>query len=155
MVISSDHSLIIWDIRSGQPVRTLNGHTWFIDSLAVGLTPGGIRIISGSRDKTVRVWDPDRTEPVLTLDEHTYTVSDVGILPGGRQLMSCALDNSLRIWSMITGQCETTFTADSSLIKFRCTPNGNMIVAGDMAGQVHFLEFVDATTGGLHLGIST
>jgi WD40 repeat protein len=151
MVVSSEHSLFVWDLQSGQPVGTLHGHTWFVDALAVGLTPVGIRIISGSRDKTVRVWDPNRAEPLLTLTGHTYTVGDVGILPGGLQLISCG-DSSLRIWNMLTGQCEATFTADSPLITCACTPDGNMIVAGDLAGQVHFLEFVGATTRGVHAG---
>ncbi len=140
-VVSSDNSLVVWDILSGVPVNTLNGHTWFIDALAVGLTPAGIRIISGSRDKTVRIWNPDRADPLLTLVGHTYTVGGVAVLPGGLQLISCG-DNSLRVWDILTGRCEATFTADTSLIKCACAPDGKIIVVGDLAGQVHFLEYV-------------
>jgi hypothetical protein len=55
--------------------------------------------------------------------------------------MSCG-DNTLRIWEMVTGYCEATFTADSTLWACACTPDSSEIVAGDLAGQMHFLEFV-------------
>jgi WD40 repeat protein len=72
VVLSSDHSLTVWDLKSGQLVKTLIGHTWYVDTLAVGATAEGIRIVSGSRDKTVRIWDPDSSEPLLTLCGHTW-----------------------------------------------------------------------------------
>lgn len=52
---SSDKTLRVWDLKSGQAVRTLNGHTGSVN--AVALTPDGLRAVLGSDDETVRVWD--------------------------------------------------------------------------------------------------
>lgn len=138
------HSIVVWDLVSGQPLKTLEGHADYVDKLVVGSTPAGIRIVSGSRDKMVRVWDLERAEPLLTLVGHTYSVWGVGVLPGGSRLYSCSGDNSLRIWDMTDGRCEATFTADTSLTSCACTPDGKVLVAGDLAGQLHFLELVGA-----------
>jgi WD40 repeat protein len=47
--------LRVWDLESGQTLRTLQGHTNWVT--AVALTPDGRHIVSGSRDYTLRVWD--------------------------------------------------------------------------------------------------
>jgi WD40 repeat protein len=52
----ADSTVRLWDSRAGgRPVRTFRGHTGLVTSLA--FTPDGQRLISGSRDHTVKVWD--------------------------------------------------------------------------------------------------
>ena len=53
-----DGKVKIWDSRSGEPVRTLHGHTGIVSSLV--FSPNGKRLYSGSRDTTVKVWDLTR-----------------------------------------------------------------------------------------------
>jgi WD40 repeat protein len=52
---SGDHTLRLWDLESGQTLRTLEGHTDWVSAVAV--TPDGRRAVSGSRDRTLRLWD--------------------------------------------------------------------------------------------------
>ena len=40
---------------TGRALRALEGHSAFVDRVAV--TPDGQRAVSASRDKTLRVWD--------------------------------------------------------------------------------------------------
>jgi len=47
--------LSVWDIRRGNMLVTLGGHSGGITALA--WTPDGTRLVSGSADGTVRVWD--------------------------------------------------------------------------------------------------
>ena len=52
---SGEGVIQIWDILTGDVVRTLKGHT---DNVAgVAFSPDGAQIVSGSSDHTVRVWD--------------------------------------------------------------------------------------------------
>ena len=52
---SQDNTLKIWDVETGRALRTLEGHTAKIRSVA--LTGDGMRAVSGSFDKTLNVWD--------------------------------------------------------------------------------------------------
>jgi WD40 repeat protein len=54
---SADGTLKVWDLESGEELRTLAGHTDRINELAV--TPDGRRVVSASDDGTLKVWDPE------------------------------------------------------------------------------------------------
>jgi WD40 repeat protein len=142
IVVSSGHSLTTWDLGSGQPLRVLNGHTYYIDNVMVRMTPLGMRIVSGSRDTTVRIWDPERSEPVLTLTGHTGPVWGIWVPPSGKRVISCGGDGTVCVSSVLTGQPEARFTADSGTVCCACAPDERTIVAADLSGQIHFLEFI-------------
>ena len=52
----------IWDSRTGKLVRSFRGHTGLVSSLA--FSPDGRRLVSGSRDTTVKVWDLTQLDEV-------------------------------------------------------------------------------------------
>jgi WD40 repeat protein len=54
---SGDDTLILWDVATGDPVRTFTGHTGSVPSVA--FSPDGRFILSGSRDNSVRLRDTD------------------------------------------------------------------------------------------------
>ena len=51
---SGDQTVIVWEVRTGERVRTLDGHTWWVSSVAFSLD--GQLLASGSRDGTVILW---------------------------------------------------------------------------------------------------
>jgi predicted RNA-binding Zn-ribbon protein involved in translation (DUF1610 family) len=73
----------------------LAGHTG--DPTAIAALPDG-RLVSGSKDMTVRVWDTSeaRTEPVV-LTGHTGPVTAIAVLTDGR-VASGSKDNTVRVW---------------------------------------------------------
>ncbi|MEM6284686.1 MAG: TIR domain-containing protein, partial [Chloroflexota bacterium] len=66
---SSDTTLIVWDVDSGQALRTLSGH--FDRVLSVAYSPDGRTVVSGSSDTTLIVWDVDSGQALRTLSGHS------------------------------------------------------------------------------------
>ena len=58
------------------------------------------RIVSGSRDKTLRVWDVTEGLCLQTMRAHTGWVNCVGVLPDGR-VVSGSRDKTLKVWGVI------------------------------------------------------
>ena len=61
---SADKSIKVFDVKNGNVVRTLAGHTGAVKAVAV--TKDGTKVISGSDDKTFRVWNVADGKPLLT-----------------------------------------------------------------------------------------
>ena len=78
------------------------GHTSLLDSLA--FSPNGLRLVSGSRDKTVRIWDVNTGECVLGPLEHNAGVRSVAFSSDGMRVVSGAGDGTVRIWNATSGQ---------------------------------------------------
>ena len=66
---SRDKSVRVWDVASGECVRTLSGHTDHVTSVACSADG---RVCTGSYDGSVRVWDVASGECVQTLSGHTW-----------------------------------------------------------------------------------
>jgi len=103
-----DDTIRIWDAVSGERLQTLEGHgryLWSVGVHSVAWSPDGTRIVSGSRDYTVRIWE-SRLEDALPMwraaenrrlvdalfDEHVFSDSvlaaihaDRSLSPGTRQ----------------------------------------------------------------------
>lgn len=97
-----DNTVIILDITSGATVRTLEGHTDWIESVA--WSPDGALLASAgsSSDRTIRLWDTSTGQQVRLLEGHSSGVSGLAWSPDGTQLVSGGDD--LRVWDVATGQ---------------------------------------------------
>jgi len=79
--------LTLWSLATGEIVRTLNGHTNSVRSVA--WSRDGTRLVSGSEDGTVKVWDPAAGRLLATLAvlpgrEETVAATDwVAFTPEG------------------------------------------------------------------------
>jgi WD40 repeat protein len=73
---SWENTLRVWDLETGKPKMTFQGHSSEVRALAVeghtswvdavAVTPDGRHVISGSYDNTLRVWDLKDGKGILT-----------------------------------------------------------------------------------------
>lgn len=90
---SYDSTIRIWDIDSGECLRTLRGHTSGIRTLQFDDT----KLISGSLDKTLRVWNWRTGELLSTYGGHTEGVITLHF--EGNIVASGSIDRSVKIWN--------------------------------------------------------
>lgn len=72
---SLDSTIKMWDVKTGQCVRTLFGH---IEGIW-GIAADNFRVVSASHDKLVKVWDLQSGRNWHTFNDHTSHVSCVGL----------------------------------------------------------------------------
>ena len=94
---SQDETVDIWDITTGNRIRTLTGHIIGVHS--VSWSPDSKYIVSGSEE--IKVWDVQSGTCIHTLTGHTNNVFSVSWSPDGSQLVSGACDETVRVWNVI------------------------------------------------------
>lgn len=98
---SYDNTIKIWDLETGQEVRTLTGHTRGIRSLQMDDN----KLLSASLDGTVKVWNWRTGKCLRTLSSHSDGVISVHFQDD--VLASGSIDHSIRVYNFKTG---TTFS---------------------------------------------
>jgi WD40 repeat protein len=99
---SQDKTLRLWDLATGERLRTLDGHTARVG--AVTVLADGSRALSGSLDKTLRLWDLATGETLRVLKGHTDWVITVVVSGDGSRALSGSRDGTLRLWDLATGE---------------------------------------------------
>ncbi|WP_437593510.1 AAA family ATPase [Sorangium sp. So ce1000] len=137
----SDKYLKVWDLTTGQLLRTLQGHTSAVHGVAV--TPDGRFAVSASMDETLKVWDLATAQLLRTLQGHTGWVNGVSVTPDGRFAVSASRDKTLKVWDLRgTDQPITTLETHAFMECCAITADTRTILAGNVAGDLHILEWI-------------
>ncbi|KZT50154.1 hypothetical protein CALCODRAFT_478617 [Calocera cornea HHB12733] len=128
--------------------QVLRGH--IDDVRSVAFSADGSRIVSGSKDKTVRVWDAVRGQPVgdpLVGHEHWHWVSSVAFSPDGSRILSGSHDKTLRVWNTETGQRigEPLVGHEDWVTSVAFSPDGSRIVSGSEDKTVRVVMSIGET----------
>ena len=103
-----------WDLPSGQPARILSGHMAGVSMCT--FSPDGRRLISGSKDQTLRLWDTDTGECIRTWDisqgddvlyldgGHKHSVVSCDLAADGRSILCADAEGNIFILDIPTGQ---------------------------------------------------
>ncbi len=88
----------LWDVVTGQTIRTLLGHQEGIASLA--LSPDKTLLAAAALDRTLRVWDVETRQSILTITS-AEALFDIGFTPDGRQVYGLdSVNNTLLRWTV-------------------------------------------------------
>lgn len=104
MVNSFAEDLYIMDVESGKPILpALQGHSGCV--ICVAFSKDGGRIVSGSRDRTVRVWDVRSGKLVCApFEGHSRNVTCVSFSTDGNRIVSGSDDKTIRVWDVESGE---------------------------------------------------
>jgi hypothetical protein len=122
---SFDKTIKIWDLESGECVKTLVGHDGLIYCLE---KLDDNRIISCSDDGLIKVWDLQQGTCLLTLLAHKQTVSSLRVLDKNF-FATGSID--IKIWSVQREACVKILLGHKSFV--RCLillPDGRGLVSG-------------------------
>ena len=93
------------------PELVLRGHSDDVNSVA--FSRDDTRVVSGSRDKTVRIWNVNTGEIERVLEGLPDLVLSVAFSPDGTHVISGSLTGTVLIWDAITGQSTPLFCHES------------------------------------------
>jgi WD40 repeat protein len=107
-VVSAAHDglLRVWDIRTGECLHTLAGHTGGVRTVAIH--GDGLRVISGSDDSTLKVWDINTGYCLRTIAGHSSGVAGLALHPDGRRVLLLSSDGILELWDLEAADCLLT-----------------------------------------------
>src|SRR5688572_3301865 len=97
---SEDSTIKLWDLATGNVLRTLYGHEKPV--LAVAVSRDGRLMASGGDDSSVRVWDVT-TGGVRIFGAHTSPIKELAFSADSRQLTSLGA-TELKLWDVASGR---------------------------------------------------
>jgi WD40 repeat protein len=115
LVVAGTNSgyLMVWSVDGLEEIAQLLGHRKRVMSLAI--SSDGLRIVSGSLDRTVRIWD-GRTFEELGLCEHEDEVNSVTFSPDSRLIASGSDDGIVWIWNALSLENVTRLTGHKNIV---------------------------------------
>ena len=123
----------------------LRGHT--DDVYSAAFSPDGKRIVSASRDGTIRIWDAlTGKQTGDPLEGHTDYVYSAAFSPDGKRIVSTSRDKTIRIWDAQTGkQIGEPLEGHTGVVRSASfSPDGKRIVSASWDGTIRIW---DAHTG--------
>jgi len=126
---SEDQLAIMWDVASGQRLRTFQGHTRLITSVA--FSPDGKQVLTGSGDTTAIVWDAASAQKLRDFKGHTSPVSSVVFSSDGKQVLTGSGDKTAILWDAASGQKLRAYQGHTSeLSSAAFSPDGKQVLTG-------------------------
>ena len=136
---SSDNDLLVWDIKTFEPIRRLKHHGGGVLDVAFDSK----HIVSCSKDCTIVVWDRQTLQPIRSLNGHRGPVNAVQLR--GHLLVSASGDGVARLWDLNKMECIREFPPkERGLAAVEFSDDAKYVLAG---GNDHTTYKFDVATG--------
>ena len=103
----ADHTVRMWDVRTGQCLQILSGHTHWV--MGVAIAPDARSAVSSSTDGTIRVWDLAGQKELRTIMTGAGHADRVRLSPDGRRIAAATQRGGALLYDAATGDVERRF----------------------------------------------
>ncbi|BGP22406.1 hypothetical protein JCM10295v2_001285 [Rhodotorula toruloides] len=153
----TDHTLFLFDLKTGEAVRRFRGHKGIVNS--VDVQRGGLGrglIASASDDGTVRVWSEEAKEEIEVV-ELGYPITAVKWSEDGQSLFIGGLDNDIHVFSLTSHAISYTLRSHQDTVtSLALSPNNSQLLSCAMDSTLHlwsvqpFAPTINTTNPTLH-----
>ncbi|KAJ2376762.1 hypothetical protein IW150_001785 [Coemansia sp. RSA 2607] len=112
---SADLTLRVWDVADEYKcVRTLHGHDHCVSAVRF---LGPDKLVSASRDKTIKVWELSTGYCIRTLAGHSEWVRSVDVSADARLVCTGSTDHTVRVWDPNTAECKADLRGHEHVVE--------------------------------------
>ncbi len=145
MIISAISSQVkIWDIKSGKVIKTLVGHGFTINTVAISLD--GKMVASGDNCNQVKLWNLETEKIWRSLSGHKgwfhNGVNAVAFSPDNKILASSGGDRTIKLWQVSDGTLLDSLTGHTKgVTSVVFSPNEQILISGSMDKTIKIWDF--------------
>ena len=143
---SDDKTIKLWNLKTGEEIVTLAGHSRFVKSVA--FSSDGAILASASDDRTIKLWNVATGEEIRTLSGHSHAVKSVAFSPQGSGgfgnpplLASGSWDKTVKLWDTNTGEIICTLTGHQlQITSIAFSLDGKLLASGSFDRTVRLWD---------------
>ncbi|PJF17290.1 hypothetical protein PSACC_02919 [Paramicrosporidium saccamoebae] len=91
--------ILQWNVVTGAKMHTfVRGHSDHV--LCMAVSPDGVHLVSGGKDKLVHVWSIPERKLLTTFKSHRGPVTGLAFQLASRTLFSASTDRTVKLWDM-------------------------------------------------------
>ncbi|WP_214662545.1 WD40 domain-containing protein [Amazonocrinis nigriterrae] len=139
---SDDHMIKIWDVESGQLIKTIEGHQSWISSIDIARDRQ--LLASGGGDRKIKLWNLETGSSEKDCLGHTQGIHTVQFHPNSKILASGSSDQTVRLWDVDTGNCLAVLEGHTdSVFAVSFNLDGSMIASAGADKQIQIWNIQD------------
>ena len=140
---SSDTTIRLWDVSTGNSRLVTDGHTEAIYGLS--FLKDGKTLVNGSSDCTLRLWNTETQDQQLIPVKHPWAAFYFAFSEDGKTVAIGSTGGRTRLWSRDTEDFITTFTASHRYLinQIAFSPDEKILACGSFGGKIELWDMLN------------